>query len=70
MSYALTAKQADILAYIKTCIGNGMPPTRREIKEAFGFKSENSVDCHLKAMAGKRAIRLLPGKSRGIQVTA
>ena len=65
----LTHRQAEILDFIRIFLRDeGMPPTRAEIAEAFGFKSPNAVQCHLDAMLKKHAIRILPGKSRGIQI--
>jgi len=45
-----------------------MPPTRAEIAEAFGFKSPNAAEEHLRALQRKGAIDLVPGASRGIQL--
>lgn len=66
---SLTERQEEVLDYIKLFISEeGMPPTRVEISEAFEFKSPNAAECHLRELAKKHAIRLLPGKSRGIQI--
>lgn len=66
---ALTARQAEILALIRQRIeSNGMPPTRAEICEALGFRSPNAAEEHLRALARKGAIELLPGASRGIRL--
>jgi repressor LexA len=65
----LTPRQAEILTFIRRCIADqGMPPTRAEIMTAFGFRSLTAADDHLKALARKQAIELLPGASRGIRV--
>jgi repressor LexA len=45
-----------------------MPPTRAEICAALGFASPNAAEDHLRALARKGAIELLPGASRGIVV--
>ncbi len=45
---------------------SGMPPTRVEIARAFGFSSPNAAEGHLRALARKGAIELVPGASRGI----
>ena len=45
-----------------------MPPTRAEIAEALGFRSVNAAEEHLRALARKGAIELLPGTSRGIRL--
>ena len=45
-----------------------MPPTRQEIAVAFGFRSANAAEEHLRALARKGMIELLPGSSRGIRI--
>lgn len=68
---ALTERQAEILALIRQRIEkSGMPPTRAEICEALGFRSPNAAEEHLRALARKGAIELLPGASRGIRLLA
>ncbi len=63
----LTRRQQEILDYIvQQMERNGMPPTRAEIVEHFGFKSPNAAQCHLKALAERGAIRLMSGTARGI----
>lgn len=65
----LTTRQAEILTLIReTLHETGMPSTRAEIAAAFGFRSANAAEGHLKALARKGAIELLPGSSRGIQL--
>jgi repressor LexA len=46
----------------------GMPPTRAEIARELGFKSANAAEEHLKALARKGVIDILPGTSRGIRL--
>jgi hypothetical protein len=66
---ALTPTQDEVLSFIKgEIMENQMPPTRREIAEAFGWKSGNAADCVLRALRRKGAIELRPGISRGIKV--
>ena len=66
----LTARQSEILDVIKASIREtGFPPTRAEIAEAFGFRSANAAEEHLRALERKGYITILPGSSRGIQVT-
>ncbi len=63
----LTRRQQEILEFIVQQLErNGMPPTRAEIVEQFGFKSPNAAQCHLKALADRGAIRLMSGTARGI----
>lgn len=65
----LTKRQAEILALIKRSIDDtGYPPTRAEIAKELGFKSANAAEEHLKALARKGAIEMVPGASRGIKV--
>ncbi|MDD3763093.1 MAG: transcriptional repressor LexA [Nevskiales bacterium] len=67
----LTRRQSEILGFIRQHIaGHGMPPTRAEIVQAFGFRSLTAAEDHLRALARKGAIELMPGTSRGIRVVA
>ncbi|MCL1051619.1 transcriptional repressor LexA [Shewanella abyssi] len=66
----LTPRQAEILELIKRNISDtGMPPTRAEIAKRLGFKSANAAEEHLKALAKKGCIEIIPGTSRGIRLT-
>ena len=66
---ALTSRQQQIFDLIKENIQEtGMPPTRAEIATFFGFKSANAAEEHLKALAKKGYIDMLPGTSRGIRL--
>ncbi|WNC68903.1 transcriptional repressor LexA [Thalassotalea nanhaiensis] len=65
----LTARQEQIFGFIKEKLSEtGMPPTRAEIATFFGFKSANAAEEHLKALAKKGFIEMLPGTSRGIRL--
>lgn len=65
----LTPRQEEVLKLIKTTmIDTGMPPTRAEIARELGFKSANAAEEHLKALAKKNVIEILPGTSRGIRL--
>lgn len=69
MVTGLTARQAEILALIRRSIQRtGMPPTRQEIAATLGFRSANAAEDHLRALARKGVIELLPGASRGIRI--
>ena len=69
MTTKLTARQAQVFSLIRDAIDHtGLPPTRMEIAEALGFRSPNAAEDHLRALARKGAIELLPGASRGIRV--
>lgn len=66
----LTPRQEQVFDLIKDKISEtGMPPTRAEIANFFGFKSANAAEEHLKALAKKGYIEMLPGTSRGIRLT-
>ncbi|ART80316.1 transcriptional repressor LexA [Oceanisphaera avium] len=66
---ALTLRQSQVLEIIKDNIQQtGMPPTRAEIATILGFKSANAAEEHLKALAKKGAITMMPGTSRGIRL--
>lgn len=65
----LTARQEEILALIREWIETtGLPPTRAEIAERFGFSSPNAAEQHLKGLARKGVLELVPGTSRGIRL--
>lgn len=66
----LTARQQQILTLIRRFLADsGRPPTRAEIAAEFGFRSANAAEEHLRALARKGVIELIPGASRGIQLT-
>jgi repressor LexA len=65
----LTNRQAEVLEFIKSYIEEtGYPPTRADIARELGFKSANASEEHLKALARKGAIEIIPGTSRGIKL--
>jgi repressor LexA len=65
----LTTRQAEVLEFIKSYIEEtGYPPTRADIARELGFKSANASEEHLKALARKGAIVMIPGTSRGIKL--
>lgn len=65
----LTPRQTEVLEFIKSYIDEtGYPPTRAEIAQKLGFKSANASEEHLKALARKGAIEMIPGTSRGIKL--
>lgn len=66
----LTARQQEILAYVEAYQRHhGYPPTRAEIARHFGFRSANAAEQHLRALARKGALELMPGASRGLRLT-
>jgi hypothetical protein len=63
----LTEKQSLVFEFIIDQIAKtGIPPTRSEISESFGFKSFNSSQEYLHALNKKGFIKLKPGYSRAI----
>ena len=64
----LTEQQEKVLDYVEKCIEDGLPPTRDEISEHFGFKSRNAAQEHLILLEKKGRIRLMRGISRGIKL--
>ncbi len=65
----LTARQRQVLDLVRENIeDSGMPPTRAEIATALGFRSANAAEEHLRALARKGVIELVPGASRGIRL--
>ncbi len=65
----LTPRQEQILDFIRAYLQDtGFPPTRSEIAHEMGFRSPNAAEEHLRALARKGAIEMLPGTSRGIRL--
>ena len=69
MSEILTDRQEEILEYIQRYIEEqGYPPTIREIGTAFGIRSTNGVNDHLKALERKGYVARGELKSRALTV--
>ena len=65
----ITAKQAEILEYIKSeILERGYPPAVREICEAVHLKSTSSVHSHLETLEKNGYIRRDPTKPRAIEI--
>ena len=65
----LTARQAEVLDLVRSHITDtGYPPTRADIARQLGFRSANAAEEHLKALARKGALEIVPGTSRGIRL--
>jgi repressor LexA len=65
----LTNRQQQVLDLIRQHIDQtGYPPTRADIARELGFKSANAAEEHLKALARKGAIEIIPGASRGLKL--
>jgi len=66
---SLTPRQSQVLDLIRQHISDtGYPPTRADIAAELGFRSPNAAEEHLKALARKGAIEIIPGTSRGIRL--
>ena len=70
MSYGkITAKQQEILDYIKTTtLQRGYPPAVREICDAVKLRSTSSVHAHLETLEKNGYIRRDPSKPRAIEI--
>ena len=69
MSTDLTPAQAKVFSFLQQWIATaGYPPTRAEITRHFAWRSCNAAEEHLRALARKGAIFLIPGVSRGIRI--
>jgi repressor LexA len=65
----LTRRQQQVLDIVRGHIEQtGYPPTRADIARELGFKSANAAEEHLKALARKGAIEIIPGASPGIRL--
>ena len=66
----LTKRQSEVLDLIREFLRvTGFPPTRADIARHFGFRSANASEEHLRTLARKGYITMLPGASRGIRLT-
>jgi repressor LexA len=65
----LTARQAQVLEFIKANMAY-YSPTVRQIAQEMGIRNHNAVFHHLNALEKKGRIRRVPGKSRNIEVIA
>lgn len=65
----LTDRQQQILGFVRSHLEQqGRPPTRAEIASAFGFRSANAAEEHLRALARKGVLNLDAGTARGISL--
>ncbi len=65
----LTPRQDEVLTFVRERVLAGIPPTRAEISRHFKF-NPNAAECHLRALARKGFIRIVPGLTRNILVSA
>jgi repressor LexA len=65
----LSKRQQEVLAFIRSALAErGMPPTRQEIAQGLWLASPNTVEFHLRALARKGYLELLPGLNRNIRL--
>lgn len=65
----LTDRQTQVFTFIQQHIAEtGWPPSRAEIAKKFRFRSNNAANDHLKKIAKKGWIELVPGINRGIKI--
>jgi repressor LexA len=65
----LTSRQQQVLDLIRDTVSDtGMPPTRADICAHFSFRSPTAAEDHLRTLARKGWIELLPGCARGIRL--
>lgn len=70
MSAALTELQRDVLETIAEFVAaRGMPPTVRDLQIALEYRSTYTITCHLRALAKKGYIEVIPRISRGLRLT-
>jgi SOS-response transcriptional repressor LexA len=66
----LTPRQRNVLAFVRTSTAdNGYPPSLREIGDAVGLSSVNSVHHQLRALERKGFLRRGAGQPRVIVIT-
>jgi repressor LexA len=66
--HKLPARQQDLMDFIlRFARDSGLPPTRGDIAAALGI-TRQTADQHLRALATKGLIELLPDTSRGIRI--
>lgn len=69
MPNSLTARQEQVLAYIRQCLNRtGIAPTLREIAASLGVPNHNGMLRHLRVLEQRGWIRLREGEHRGIQL--
>ena len=64
----LTEKQQRVLAFVKERLGDGIPPTVREICDACGIKSTSTVHSCLKRLEEQGYIDRVDGLNRAIRL--
>lgn len=66
----ITDRQREVLGFIQAATrATGLPPTRNEIREYFGWQSPNAAEQMVRALEAKGYLRVVAGASRGIVLT-
>ena len=66
---SLSPRQSDVYGYTRWHLSTfGIAPSRKEIASALGIKSPSAIDVHLRALALKGWIELIPETQRGIRL--
>jgi repressor LexA len=69
MAYSEPGKtRRDIHRFVRERILAGLPPTVREVQEAFGFRAVQSAREHLERLVEEGMLEKTPGKSRGYRL--
>ena len=69
MQYCLNKKQLKLFKFIKNYIAKkNYPPSYKEIAEAAGLKSKNSVNVYINNLEERGWLKRIPGKARSIQI--
>ncbi len=64
----LTNRQRQVYDFIVRMVNSGLPPTRQDICDEFGWSSPNAAQQHLQALDSKGWIEISPLIARGIRV--
>lgn len=66
----LTARQLEVLHFLRQFqVRYGYMPTRIEIADGLGFKSENAAHDHITALQKKGMVTVQPGTARSLRLT-
>lgn len=69
MTATLTERQQQLLDFILAHQRQyGATPSRSEIAQALGLRSASTVEGHLRRLAAKQVLELMPGRNRNIRV--
>ncbi len=59
-----------IYQFVRKCLLQGLPPTVREVRDAFGFKAIETAREHLETLVREGRLAKQPGKARGYSLPA